>query len=154
MGLKLASNYNKAKYVTTACEGCPNPKAPPNIAHKFSFFSLFLEDAQLLSVVASCIPRFFACWKKKNDREKMATSRGVERPFRGPGARNRDERVKRLVTQPGNAPKARPSRLTAADTVNKVWRTHWVLQRMQPLNWDTAIVCLGTYRKMIHAALK
>ena len=33
---------------------------------------------------------------------------------------NRDLRVKHLVTQPGNAPKTRPSHLTTADEVNKV----------------------------------
>ena len=38
----------------------------------------------------------------------------------GPGRRNHDVRVKHLVTQPGNAPKARPSHLTTADQVNKV----------------------------------
>ena len=50
-----------------------------------SFFSLFLEDAPLRSFVASHIPRFFAHLKKKKEREKMATSRGVDRHFRGPG---------------------------------------------------------------------
>ena len=50
-----------------------------------SFFSLFLEDAPLRSFVASHIPRFFARPKKKKEREKMATSRGVDRHFRGPG---------------------------------------------------------------------
>ena len=36
------------------------------------------------------------------------------------GGRNLDIRVKHLVTQPGNAPEARPSHLTTADQVNKV----------------------------------
>ena len=36
------------------------------------------------------------------------------------GGRNRALRVKHLVTQPGNAPKTRPSHLTTADAVNKV----------------------------------
>ena len=40
--------------------------------------------------------------------------------FAGLVGRNRDVRVKHLVTQPGNAPKARPSHLTTADEVNKV----------------------------------
>ena len=47
-----------------------------------SFFSLFLR-----SFVASHIPRFLACPKKKKEREKMATSSGVDRHFRGPGHR-------------------------------------------------------------------
>ena len=80
-----------------------------------SFFYLFLEDAPLRSFVASHIPRFFAHPKKKKEREKMATSRGVDHHFI-----NRDLRVKHLVTQPGNAPEARPSHLTTADQVNKV----------------------------------
>ena len=50
--------------VTMLREGCPNPNAPPNAA----FFSLFLEDAPLLSFMAF-----------------MATSRGVDRHFHGPG---------------------------------------------------------------------
>ena len=40
--------------------------------------------------------------------------------FTSLGDRNHDVRVKHLVTQPGNAPKARPSHLTTADAVNKV----------------------------------
>ena len=78
---------------------------------KCSFFSLFLEDALLLSFVASHIPRFFACPKEKKERKKLATLR----TFAGLGGRNCDVRVKHLVTQPGNAPKARPSHLTSAD---------------------------------------
>ena len=78
-------------------------------------------------------------------KEKMVTSRGVDRHFHGLGSRNCDVRVKHLVTQPGNAPKARPSHLTTADEVNKVSeglafkdRKGRVLQRMQTLNWDAA----------------
>ena len=44
-----------------------------------SVFSLFLEDAPLRSFVASHIPRFFACPKKKKKREKMVTLRGFGR---------------------------------------------------------------------------
>ena len=40
--------------------------------------------------------------------------------FVGLGGRNRDVRVKHLVTQPGNAPKTRLSHSTMADVVNKV----------------------------------
>ena len=72
---------SEAKYATKLHEGCPNSKTPTNAA----FFSLFLEDAPLLSFVASHIPRFFVRPKKKKEREKMGTSRGVDRHFRGPG---------------------------------------------------------------------
>ena len=44
-----------------------------------SFFSLFLEDELLRSFVASHIPRFFGRPKNKKEREKMATSCGVDR---------------------------------------------------------------------------
>ena len=57
---------------------------------------------------------------KKKVRMKMAVSHGIDPPFAGLGSRNCDERVKHLVTQPGNAAKARPSHLTTADVVNKV----------------------------------
>ena len=105
--LALNSGHLKANYATMPCKGCPNSKAPPNAAHKCSFFSLFLKDAPLWSFAASHIPRFFARPKNKKQREKM-------------GDRNCDVKVKHLVTQPGNAPKTRPSHLTTADTVNKV----------------------------------
>ena len=87
-----------------------------------AFFSLFLEDARLLSFVASHIPRFFERPKKKKEREKMATAHGVDRHFVGRCGRNLDVSLKHLVTQPGNAPKAIPSHLTMAEllTVNKV----------------------------------
>ena len=55
----------KANYITTLLEGCPNSKAPPNAATNASFFSLFLEDAPLLSFVASHIPRFFVLSPEK-----------------------------------------------------------------------------------------
>ena len=104
-----------------------------------SFFSLFLEDAPLRSFVASHIPRFFVLPKKKKEREKMASSRGVDRH------RNRHVRVKHLVTQPGNAPEM-------ADEVNKVseglaFTDHKgrVLQRRPTLNWDSATVCCPSY---------
>ena len=66
-------------------------------AHKCSFFSLFLQDAPVLSFLASHIQRFFfACPVNKKEREKMATSCGVERLFHGLGGRNRDVRVKKI----------------------------------------------------------
>ena len=62
----------KANYVTKPRQAFPNPKAPLHA-------SLFLEDAPLWSFVASHIPRLFARPKKKKEREKMETSRGVDR---------------------------------------------------------------------------
>ena len=65
---------------------------------------------------------------------------------RSPGSRNCDVRVKHLVTQPGNAPKARPSHLTTADAVKKVSEglafedCKGFEGRIQTLNWDTDIV--------------
>ena len=73
-----SEEHLKAYYVTTPREGCSNLKARPNAAHKCSFFSLFLEDGLLRSFVVSHIQRFF------KEREKMATSRGVNRHFCGP----------------------------------------------------------------------
>ena len=40
-------------------------KAPPDAAHRCSFFSLILEDAPILSFVASYIPKFLTCPKKE-----------------------------------------------------------------------------------------
>ena len=68
--------------------------------------------------------------------------------FAGLGGRNRDIRVKHLVTQPGSAPKARPSHLTTVDVAFEGLskglafedRKGRVLQRMQTLNWDTTHV--------------
>ena len=62
--------------------------------------------------------------------------------FAGLGGRNRDIRVKHLVTQPGSAPKARPSHLTTVDVAFEGLskglafedRKGRVLQRMQTLN--------------------
>ena len=59
-GLHPLEEYLKVNYITTPRGGCPNLKAPPDAAHKCSFFSLFLEDAPLLSFMASHIPGFFA----------------------------------------------------------------------------------------------
>ena len=55
-------------------ESCPKSKTPPNAV----YFSLSLEDAPLLSFVASNIQRFFACPKKKKEREQMVTSHDVD----------------------------------------------------------------------------
>ena len=79
----------------------------------------------LFSVFGGCtashIPRFFVRPKKKKERKRKWRHRVAWIvTFAGLGVRNRDVRVKRLVTQPGNAPKARLSHLTTADTLNKV----------------------------------
>ena len=121
-----------------------------------SFFSLFSEDASLLS---SHIPRFFACRKKKKEREKMATSRGVDRRFRRQKSW-RKGKTSGDATQ-GNAPKARPSHLTTAGEVNKVslkdsaFEDHKgrVLQRTQTLNWDTTTVILRRPAALTMSAL-
>ena len=66
------------------CAVSPNVKADSS---RCSFFSLFLEDAPLRSLVSSHIQTFSAHPKKKKvrDREKVPTSRGVDRHFRWPG---------------------------------------------------------------------
>ena len=63
----LRRPHLKASYVTMLHEGCPNLKAPSNAA----LFSLFLEDAPLLSFMASHIPRFFVRPKKKKERKRQ-----------------------------------------------------------------------------------
>ena len=96
-------------------------------ANAVPIFPSFLENAPLLSFLASHIPRFIACPKKKKEREKMATSRGVDYRL---GGRNHDVSVKHLVTQPGNAPEARPSYLTTANVLTRsLWGT--CLRRLQ-----------------------
>ena len=77
-GLQTSGEHLKANYVRTPHEGCPNSKSTLNAA----FSSLFSEDAPLLSFMASDIPRFFA---RPKERVKMATSRGLDRHFHGPG---------------------------------------------------------------------
>ena len=110
--------------------------------------SLFLEDAALRSFMASHVPRFFAGLKKTKEKEKMATLHCIDR----------DVRVKHLVTQPGNAPKARPSHLTAADEVNKVseglaFTDHKdrVLQRTQTWTETQQIYTHTTYTTDIYS---
>ena len=84
-GSASSEEHLKAKYVTMLHKGCPNLKAPPDAAHKCSFFSLFLQDAPILFFMHSHILRFFACPKMKIEWEKMVTLRGVDCQFRGPG---------------------------------------------------------------------
>ena len=80
-GFAPLEEHLKANYVTMLHEGCPNHKTPPNV----SVLSLFLKDAPLRSFMASRIPRLFVRPKKKKEREKMATSRDVDRHFHGSG---------------------------------------------------------------------
>ena len=83
-----------------------------------AFFPLFFEDAPLLSFVVT-YPKIL-CTPKKEEREKMATSRGIDSNFCRPRQQKSWHKCKHLMMQPGNAPKARPSYLTTADAVNKV----------------------------------
>ena len=135
-GLHPSEEHLKASYITAPHEVCPS----------------LTEDAPLRSFTASHIPRFFACPKKKKEREKMATSRGVDRHFRGPGRQKWWRKGKHLVTQPGNAPKTRPSRLQQLTRLTRsLWRTR--LQRPHrpspsedaDLNWHTAIQLCFTF---------
>ena len=91
-GLRPSEEHLKAKYITMLRKRLSQFEG----SSKCSFFSLFLEDAPLLSIVASHIPRFFARPKKKKERKKMATLRGAD------CHRIRDVRVKHLVMEPGN----------------------------------------------------
>ena len=66
--------------------------------------------------MASHIPRFFACPKNKKERDKMATLRGVDRHFRGPG----QQKSWRKGKTPGDA--------------TRKWDTATVKQHMWALN--------------------
>ena len=113
-----------------------------------AFFSLFLKDALLLSFAASHIPRFFVRLKKKKERKKMAPSRGGDCNFCGPGQQKswrtgkgeniwwcNQKMLRRLLCH-----------LTMVDAAFEglafEGRKGWVLQSMQPLNWDTTTVSL------------
>ena len=60
--------------------------------------------------------------RKKEGKWRYLLSKIVT--FTGVGGRKRDVRGKHLGTQPGNAPKTRPSHLTTAEAVNKVSLKH------------------------------
>ena len=97
-GLHPSEEHLKANYITTPCEVCLSLK--------------LLQRLLLLPVSGgrtATIPRALTYPKI------LCTF-----TFTGLGVRNGDVRVKHLVTQPGNAPKARPSHLTTADQVNEV----------------------------------
>ena len=63
---------------------------------------------------------YFRARKRRKKERKWRHRMAWIVTFASLGSRNHDVRVKHLVTQPGNAPKARPSHLTTADEVNKV----------------------------------
>ena len=87
MLLRLSSESSSFKEVFegqlrhNSAKGRPNSKAPPNAV----FFSLFLENALLLSFVVLRYPKILCAPEKEEKREKMATSSGVDRHFHGPG---------------------------------------------------------------------
>ena len=133
-GCILWRMHLKVSYFTTPCKGFPNLKAPPNAPSFHSFWRMHSYYPSRPHIIP-----------KKRERKKTATLRGVDRHFCN---RNRNVRVKHLVTQPGNAQKARPSHLTTVGTAFEglteglvfKGRKGRVLQRMQPLSWDTAQV--------------
>ena len=93
MGCILWRTHLKDNYVTMPCEGCPNPKAPPNATQK---------QGLLCSLFGWCYP------------SRPPISQDSLR------ARKKKNKRKHQVTQPWNVPKATPSHLTMADAVNKV----------------------------------
>ena len=82
----LVCLYSGSASFRGASEGQLTTKSVPvwRLQSRCSFCSLFLEDARLRSFVASYIQRSFVRPKKTIEREKMATSRGVDCHFRGP----------------------------------------------------------------------
>ena len=109
-GLHPSEEHLKANHVTTPHKG----------SSRCSFFPSFWR-----------IDRYDPSWPHISQDSLLARKRiKTERKWRhrvakivtfsGLGGRNHDVRVKHLVTQPGNAPKARPSHLTTADQVNEV----------------------------------
>ena len=115
-GLYPLEEHLKANYVTTPHKGCRNP---PNAALNLLFplfggwTATFLCGLTYPKII--CAPE-----KEEGKRENGIIAWRRSSLFRGLGGRNRDVRVKHLVTQPGNAPKARPSHLTTADAINQV----------------------------------
>ena len=88
---------------------------PTNVA----FLSLVLKDARLPFFVTSYIPRFFARPKKKKERKWRHCVTSIV-TFPCLCGRNCDIRLRHLVTQQGNAPKARLSHLTTVDMIYMV----------------------------------
>ena len=112
-----------------ASEDCPGPNAP-------SFTSFWRMNS------------YHPSWPHISQDSLGCTSFRVT--FTGLGSRNRDVRVKHLVTQPGNAPKDRPSHLTTADEVNKSVSLKDSPSKtsksgsFKDLNWDTAAEFLSS----------
>ena len=105
-GLRPSEEHLNINYVTTQREGCPNLEAPPNT------------------------PPFPCFWRMHHYYPWPHISQD---PLRAPPPKKRGNGditwrrsslsqawVAEIVTQPGNAPKLRPSHLTTADAVNKV----------------------------------
>ena len=79
--LHHSEEHLKANYVTTQREDCPSSNAPPDAPPSPSFWRMHRYDPS-----RPHISQDYLCTRKKNkEREKMATSRGVDRHFRGPG---------------------------------------------------------------------
>ena len=99
-GLHPSEEQLKANYVTMPHK-VPNPKAPPDAADTFpSFWRMHRYYPSWPHMSQDSLQ----CLKKKKEREKMATCVAQIVNFVGLGGRNRDVRVKHLVTQLGNAP--------------------------------------------------
>ena len=127
----------------------PRPHLKANYVPTPSLFPLF-GGCTTTILCGLTYPKILWVPKKKKEREKMVTLRGVDCHFRGPGQQKLWRKCKHLVMQPGNAPQARLSHLTMAVVVNKISLKDpafedlkgRVLRRMQTLNWDIAIVTL------------
>ena len=133
----LLRSYLKANYIITPREVCPNLKAPLDAPSFPCFWRMHPYYPSY---------PFFA--PKKSERERKWQYRVACITFVGLGSRNCDIRVKHLVMQPGNAPKARPSHLTTADKVNKVseglaFKDSLDLHTSDCVKADSGLVCLS-----------
>ena len=87
-GCILQRPHLKANYVTMPREGCSNPRAPPNAAHNCGLLFPLFGGCMATILHGLTYPKILcAPEKKKKERQKMATSRGVDHYFRGPGRR-------------------------------------------------------------------
>ena len=83
-GLHHSEERLKANYVTTPCKGCPNSKALPNAAHKRILLFPFFGECTTTVLLGLTHPKIL-CMSEKEEREIMATLRGVDRHFCEPG---------------------------------------------------------------------
>ena len=72
-GLHPSEEHLKASYVTTLHEVCPSLKAPPDAPSSPCFWRMHCYDPSW--------PHKILCIPKKEERKKMAISRGVDRHF-------------------------------------------------------------------------